>query len=179
VPADTATPIASTLVANAIAPLATQITTLRRARDAAAAAAATARAAQAADEAAYQALFTKPITLTLAAKRFAPADGVVMVTGSPTDPVTVTLELTKRRARKFGLSSTVLAEADGELNGDGGALLTLKPDASVVKRLELRKGTIPATVLAVSGGTQDSKRVTLTVQGLTKPKAKAKARSHG
>ncbi len=176
VPADTATPVANALIANAVAaavaPLNTQIAALRRARAASDTAAATAKAAQAADEAAYQALFTKPITLTLAAKRFAPADGVVMVTGSPTDPVSVTLELTKQRARRFKLSSTVLAEADGELNNDGGALLTLKPDASVVKRLELRKGTIPATVLAVSGGSQASKRVTLVVRGLTKAKAK-------
>jgi len=178
VAADTAAPIANTLIANAVAPLNTQITTLRRARAASDTALATAKAAQAADEAAYQALFTKSITLTLAAKRFAPADGVVMITGSPTDPVSVTLELTKQRARKFGLSSPVLAEADGELNDDGGALLTLKPDASIVKRLELRKGTIPATVNAASGGSQASKRVTLVVQGLSKPKPKAKAKAH-
>ena len=80
------------------------------------------------------------------------------------------------RERLDPVNNTVLAEADGELNGDGGALLTLKPDAAVVKRLELRRGTIPATVLAVSGGSQDSKRVTLTVQGLTKPKPKAHSR---
>ena len=51
-------------------------------------------------ETAYQALLTKPITLTLAAKRFPLGSGVVMVSGSPTDPVDVTLEISKKKAKK-------------------------------------------------------------------------------
>ena len=112
--ADTASSVADTLIANATAPLQRQIDTLTRARAASDRAAATARDAQRLAEAAYQALFTKPIALTLAAKRFALGSGVVMVTGSPTDPVDVTLEIAKKKARKLGLSSNVIAEVAGQ-----------------------------------------------------------------
>ena len=175
--ADTAASIADVLIANATAPLQRQIATLTRARAASDTAAATARAAQRAAEAAYQALFTKPIDLTLAAKRVVPANGlVVMVTGAPTDPVDVTLEIAKRKARKLGLDGPVLAEAQGVLNADGAALLTLKLDEDVVDALTTvpvraargarrtgrraatrpARGVIPARVLAVSGGNEDS-----------------------
>jgi hypothetical protein len=177
--ADTVSAIANVLIANALAPLQRQVTTLQgqvatltRARAASDRAASTARDAQKAAEAAYQALFTKPIDLTLAAKRFAPAGGVaVMVTGSPTDPVTVTLELAKKKARKLGLSDPVLAEASGDIGPDGAVLLTLKPDKDVVKALttvkvrggrgkrakaKVARGRIPVRVEAVSGGNEDS-----------------------
>jgi hypothetical protein len=160
--ADTASAVASALIANATAPLQRQVDTLTRARAASDRAAATARDAQRLAEAAYQALFTKPIDLTLAAKRFAAAGGVAMVTGSPSDPVTVTLELTRRKARKLGLGSNVLAEADGTLNADGAVLLTLKPDKAVLKKLARAKGVVPARVLAVSGGNEDSAEAVLT-----------------
>jgi len=185
--ADTASSIADVLIANALAPLQAQIASLRRARDASDRAAATARDAQRAArdaqrlaEAAYQALFTKPIELTLAAKRFAPGSGVVMVTGSPTDPVHVTLETAKRTARKLGLSDPVLAEVDGEIGANGAVLLTLKPERDVLKALTTvtvrsgrgrgrgraavrpARGTIPATVHAVSGGNEDSAKARLT-----------------
>jgi hypothetical protein len=195
--ADTASSVADALIANATAtataPLQRQITTLQgqvasltRARAASDRAAATARDAQRLAEAAYQALFTKPITLTLATKRFALGSGVVMITGSPTDPVDVTLEITKKKAKKLGLSSPVIAEALGELNRDGAVLLKLKPDPDVLdalaadgargaktkakgkgrgkaaRRAAARKVAIPARVLAVSGGTEDSARAVLT-----------------
>jgi hypothetical protein len=177
--ADTASSIADLLIANALTPLQRQVTTLQgqiatlqsqvasltRARAASDRAATTARDAQRLAEAAYQALFTKPIDLTLAAKRFAPADGVALVTGSPTDPVTVTLEVTKKKARKLGLSSPVLAEANGVIGPDGAVLLTLKPDRSALRKLAARRGrrsVVPATVLAVSGGNEDSAKAILT-----------------
>lgn len=167
--ADTQSSIATALIANATAPLQAQVTSLqaqltalRRARDASDTAAATARAAQAADEAAYQALFTKPIALTLASKRFALGSGVAMVTGSPTDPVDVTLEVSKHTAGVLKLHSRTLAEAEGTLDDDGAVLLTLKPDAAVAKRIAKHRGTLPATVLAVSGGSQDSAVIRLT-----------------
>jgi len=172
--ADTASSIADVLIANATAPLLRQIATLTRARAASDTAAATARAAQRAAEAAYQALFTKPIELRLAAKRFAPANGlVVLVTGSPTDPVDVTLELTRQQARRFRLADRVIAEATGVLDDNGAVLLTLKPDADVVKALttvkvrgaggrrakaKAARGRLPVSVEAVSGGNEDSAR---------------------
>ncbi len=179
--ADTSSSIADTLIANATAPLQRQIDTLTRARAASDRAAATARDAQRLAEAAYQALFTKPITLTLAAKRFALGRGVVMITGSPTDPVDVTLEIARKKARKLGLSSNVIAEVQGELNADGAALLTFKPDQDVLDALAadsaksakvkgrgkaarrvVRRFAVAASVLAVSGGTEDSAKATLT-----------------
>lgn len=174
--ADTATAVDGALIANATAPLQRQITTLTAARATSDRAAATARAAQAAAEAAYQSFFQRPIRLTLAAKRFAPAAGVVMITGSPTDPVHVTLDVTRRQKRSLRLSDTELAAVDGELNDDGAALLAIKPDKGVVDKLERRKGTIAVTVLAVSGGSRASSKAKLTVQGLTAPKPKAKAK---
>lgn len=188
--ADTTSTVADVLISNATAPLQRQIATLTRqvdtltrARAASDRAAATARDAQRLAEAAYQALFTKPITLTLAAKRFALGSGVVMISGSPTDPVDVTLEIARKKARKLGLSSNVIAEVQGELNADGAVLLTFKPDQDVLDALAadsaksakvkgkgrgkaarrvVRRFAIPATVLAVSGGTQDSAKAVLT-----------------
>lgn len=171
--ADTASSIADTLIANALAPLQRQVTTLQgqvasltRARAASDRAAQTARDAQRLAEAAYQALFTKPIELQLAAKRVSPANGVaVLVTGSPTDPVTVTLELTKKKARKLRLADPVLAEATGEIGENGALLLTLKPDKDVARKLAARRGrrsVVPASVLAVSGGNADSAKAIIT-----------------
>ncbi|MGN6189674.1 MAG: hypothetical protein ACTHOE_12315 [Conexibacter sp.] len=167
--ADTASTIADALIANALAPLQRQVTTLQaqvaaltRARAASDRAAQTARDAQKAAEAAYQALFTKPIALRLASRRFAPANGlVVLVTGSPTDPVDVTLGLTKQQARRFRLADRVIAEAAGTLDDNGAALLTLKLDRDVARKLAARRGSrsvVPARVLAVSGGNEDSAR---------------------
>ena len=106
--ADSSSAIAGALIAGAIAPLEAQIATLRRseealrrAKEASDRAAATARAAQAtardaqkAAEEAYQSLFTRPIELTLATRRFTAANGVALVTGSAADPVTITVEVT-------------------------------------------------------------------------------------
>lgn len=168
VAADTASTVADALVADALAPLERQVASLRRQVTTLTRSVRTARDAQKAAETAYQALFTKPIALTLAAKRFAPANGLtVMITGSPTDPVDVTLELTKKQARKLGLDDPVIAEAQGVLDDDGAVLLTLKPDADVVKALttvkargkakkaKAARGVLPVRVLAVSGGNQD------------------------
>ncbi len=107
--ADSSSAIAGALIAGAIAPLEAQIATLRRseealrrAKEASDRAAATARAAQAtardaqkAAEEAYQSLFTRPIELTLATRRFTAANGVALVTGSAADPVTITVEVTR------------------------------------------------------------------------------------
>jgi hypothetical protein len=184
--ADTSSAIATALIASATAPLQRQIDTLTRARAASDRAAATARDAQRLAEATYQSFFTKPITLTLASKRFALGGGVVMITGAPTDPVDVTLEISKKKAKKLGLSSPVIAETLGELNRDGATLITLKPDQDVLdalaadsarsakakskgkgrgkaaRRASARRVSIPARVLAVSGGTEDSARAVLT-----------------
>ncbi|MGB2694997.1 MAG: hypothetical protein WBD55_07405 [Dehalococcoidia bacterium] len=165
--ADTSAPIANALIANALAPLQTQLTTLQKAKDKSDATGAADKAARKVAEDAYSAFFVRPIAITLAAKRFAPQNGVVMVTGSATDPVTVTLDVTKKQKSALGLSSRVLAEANGTIGADGAVLLTLKPDRVIAKRLTKRLATskrpIPVTILAVSGGNEDSATATLTL----------------
>jgi hypothetical protein len=179
--ADTSTPVAAALVAAATAPLEARVASLQRenaalarAKDASDRAAAAARAAQAAAreaqraaEAAYQSIFTRPIALTLAAKRFAPGNGVALITGSATDPVTITVEVTRRQRRALGLPSRVIAEVQGEIGAEGAVLLRLLPDRATARRLRQvlagRRGrTIGVSVLAVSGGNSDAARATLT-----------------
>ena len=184
VAADTSSAIATALIANATAPLQRQIATLTRdnatltrARATADRAAATARAAQRLAEETYQSFFTRPIALTLAAKRFAPNGVVGMITGAPTDPVDVTLELARKKARKLGLPR-VLAETLGEINQEGATLITLKPDADVLAKIAKRPGLLAVTVHAVSGGNEDSARAKLVVPADARAKAK-KAKKKG
>jgi hypothetical protein len=183
--ADTSTPIADALIANALLPLQTQVRTLQgqvtsltRAKATADTRLADATAARRLAEEAYQALFTRPIDLTLAAKRFAPRNGVALITGSATDLVQVTLQVTKKQKTALGLSSRVLATADAEISTEGAALVTLKPDKAVTKRLEQRKGSIPVTVLAVSGGNQDSTTARLVVSGASRQDSAAARHKH-
>ncbi|MDO8211067.1 hypothetical protein [Conexibacter sp. CPCC 206217] len=172
---------AATQVAAATAPLRTQIAglqrdnaTLARAKDvsdraaaAARVALAVAREAQRAAEVAYQSIFTRPIELTLAAKRFAPDAGVALITGSATDPVTVTVEVTRRQRRALRLPSRVIAEVQREIGPEGAVLVRLAPDRATVRRLRQvlsaqRGRTIGVSVRAVSGGNSDAARATLT-----------------
>lgn len=184
--ADTSSSVASALIAGALAPLQAQIAplqaqvatlrsseaSLRRAKEASDRAAATAREAQAAAkeaqraaEVAYQSLFTRPIELTLAARRFAASSGVAMITGAPTDLVSITVEVTSAQRRALRLPSRVLVEADGEIGPDGAVLVRLVPDAATARRLRRalakRKG-IAVSVLAVSSGNNDAASATLT-----------------
>jgi hypothetical protein len=186
VPADSPSPLAGALVAAATAPLQTQLADLSRAKEAvdrsladtraslattrdalttARTALQTARDALRAADAAYQALFLRPIDLSLATKRFAPNGGVALVTGVATDPVTLTVEVTRAQRRALGLSDTVLFETTGEINAEGALLLRLVPDratARTLRRALLKRRTIPVTVHAESGATSDTVRATLT-----------------
>lgn len=178
--ADTSSAIAGALVAAAIAPLEAQIAalrrsedTLRRAKEASDRATATARTAQAAArdaqkaaEEAYQALFTRPIDLSLATRRFSVSDGVALVTGSATDPVSITVEVTRAQRRALRLPSRVLVEANAVIGPDGAVLVRLLPDRATARRLSRalarqRRG-LAVSVLAVSGGNDDAIKATLT-----------------
>jgi hypothetical protein len=122
--ADSPTALANSLIAAAVAPVAQQVTTLKaqvasltKAKTAADAALATEKDARKAAETAYQEQWNRPVNLTLASKRFGSTAGVAaLVTGSINDPVTLTLELTKKRARSLGLSSRILAEETVTIN---------------------------------------------------------------
>jgi hypothetical protein len=178
-PADTAAPIAGALIAGAVAPLDAQIAALRRseatlrsgkeASDRALAAARdalrAARDALRAADAAYQALFLRPIELTLATRRFTLSGGVALVTGVATDPVALTVEVSRAQRRALGLASTVLVEANGEINAEGALLLRLLPDRATARRLRSalarRKRGIAVTVRAESGASSDVVRAVL------------------
>jgi hypothetical protein len=159
--ADTASAIASSLIANAVTPLQKQIDTLTKAKTTAEKASATDKAARKLAEEGYQALFARPLIVTLAAKRFAPSAGVALVTGSVTDPVVVTIEVTKKQKRALGLPSREIVAVNDEIGDQGAVLITLKPDKATLKALAKRKRPIPVTVHAVSGGLQDSIKATL------------------
>ncbi len=182
VAADTQSAIASALISSAVAPLNAQITRLQGEVSTLRRQVATARDAQRLAETTYQSFFTRPIDLTLAAKRFQVPDGVALVTGAPTDPVRITVEVTRRLARRIGLSDVVLVETLGEINAEGAVLITLRPDPETAVLLErwlsppvrkasrgrararaakAAKRSIAVKVLAVSGGNQDSAAATL------------------
>jgi hypothetical protein len=159
--ADTASAIASSLIANAVAPLQKQITTLTKAKEKAEKASATDKAARKLAEEGYQGQYDRPLILTLAAKRFAPKAGVALVTGSVTDPVVVTIEVTKKQRRVLGLPSREIVAVNDEIGDQGAVLIALEPDKATSKALAKRKRPIPVTVHAVSGGREDSIKATL------------------
>ncbi|MDO8187776.1 hypothetical protein Q5424_26675 [Conexibacter sp. JD483] len=184
--ADSSTPLANALVAAATAPLQTQLADLRRAKDAvdrsladtrtsltttrdaltaARTALTTARDALRAADAAYQALFLRPIDLSLATRRFQLGDGVALVTGVATDPVTLTVDVPRGQRRALGLSSTTIVEATGEINAEGALLVRLVPDRAIARKLRralTKRRTIPLVIYAESGATNDTVRATLT-----------------
>lgn len=165
--ADTSSAIATSLIANALAPLQKQIATLQaqvatltKAKAASDKASQTDKAARKLAEDGYQALYARPLIVTLAAKRFAPRGGIALVTGSVNDPVTVTLELTRKQARKLGLPRE-LALTDKVIRDQGAVLVTLKPDSDVVEKIKEIGHPIAVKVHAVSGGLQDSAKATI------------------
>ncbi len=159
--ADTSTAIASALIASATAPLQKQIDTLTKAKTTAEKASTTDKAARKLAEEGYQALYDRQLTVSLAAKRFAPDAGVALVTGTVTDPVVVTVEVTKKQRRALGLPSRVLVEINDEFGPEGAELIVLELDRDTLKKLEKHKRPIPVKVNAVSGGQQDSIKATI------------------
>jgi hypothetical protein len=157
-PADTSTAVASSLIAAAVAPFKKQVTDLQdkvtsltKAKAASDKSLATEKDARKVAETAYQEQYNRPLNLTLATKRVVPANGVaVLVTGSINDPVTLTLELTKKRASALGLRSRVLAETTTFINSQGAAIATLKPTRAAAKAIAKRKAPVSAKVVANS-----------------------------
>lgn len=169
-PADTASAVADSLIANAVAPfqkqvadLKAQVASLTKAKATADAALVTEKAARKEVETAYQAQFDRPVFVTPASKRIGPKNGVaLLVTGSTGDPVTLTLELTKKQAKRLGLRDRVLAETTREFDSQGATIATLKPGKAAAKALKKHhKRSLPVTILAVSGGHEDSAKATL------------------
>jgi hypothetical protein len=184
--ADRSSAVADALISGATRPLQAQITALtaseaalRRGKDSSdralgeakatlattRTALTTARDALRAADVAYQALFLRPIELTLATRRFSLNTGVALITGPTTDPVALTVDVPRGQRRALGLSSTTIVEANGEISGEGALLLRLVPDRETARKLRraLRKRrSIPVTVVAESGAYTDKVRATLT-----------------
>jgi hypothetical protein len=160
-PGDTPGAVAGASIAAVVAPLQSQIATLTKAKAASDKASATDKAARKLAEEGYQGLFARPLIVTLAAKRFAPNAGVALVTGSVTDPVTITVEVAKKQRRALGLPSRDIVTVNDEIGAQGADLITLKPDKATLKALKKHKRAIPVKVHAVSGGLQDSVKATL------------------
>lgn len=169
-PADSSTAIAGALITAAVAPFKEQVaslkdkvTSLTKDKAAAEKSLATEKDTRKAAETAFQAQYNRPLNLTLASKRFTPANGVaVLVTGSINDPVTLTLELTKKRASALGLRSRVLFETTTYINSEGAAITTLKPTKAAAKAIAKHKGSVPVKVLADSSALSASADAKLT-----------------
>ncbi len=159
--ADSSTAIASALIANAVAPLNKEIASLKKAKETAEKATKTATDARKLAEEGYQALYDRPLVLALAQKRFAASAGVALVTGMITDPVVLTIEVTKKQRRALKLPSREIVTVNDEIGPEGATVVLLKPDKDTLKALKKHKRPIPVTVRAVSGGQQDSIKATL------------------
>jgi hypothetical protein len=78
-----------------------------------------------------------------------------------TDPVVLTIEVTKKQRRALELPSREIVAVNDEIGPEGAALVLLKPDKATLKALKKHKRPIPVTVRAVSGGQRDSVKATL------------------
>ena len=166
--ADTKSAIADKLVANAVAPLDKQIAALQKqladltkAKAALDKTAAADKAGRKAAEEGYQAQYTRELKLTLAGKRFVRGNGVALATGGVGDPVTVTLEVGKKQRRALGLPSRELFSEVKEIDDRGVALVTVKVESDVAKKLAKHGKAVPATVRAESGAYAKSTKVKL------------------
>jgi hypothetical protein len=161
--ADGSTAIADKLISAAVAPfekkvagLEEKVATLTKAKADVDKSLATEKDLRKAAETAYQEQYNRAVDVTLAAKRSTSATGVaVLVTGSINDPVTLTLELTKKRAKALGIRDRVLAEKTVFINAQGAAIATLKPTRADAKKLAKGKGA-SVKVLGVSSALSDS-----------------------
>lgn len=172
--ADTASAIANSLIANAVAPLNTQITALtadkaaltadkaaltagkKAAEDLAAANAAAAAAAQADADAARAKLLFGPLKVALDATTFSASaltSGVsVKLTGPAQQPVAVRLHISVNRAKALHLNTTLVASGTARIGADGSATVVVKSSARVAKAIGSLKAKLPLSVDATWGG---------------------------
>ncbi len=166
--ADTQSAIAGALIANAVAPLDKQIAALQKqladltkAKAALDKTAAADKEGRKAAEEGFQAQYNRELKLTVAAKRLTRGSGVVLATGSVGDPLTVTLEVGKKQRRTLGLPSRELFSVVEEIDDRGVALVTVKVEPAVAKKLAKHGKPVPATVRAESGAYAKSAKVKL------------------
>jgi hypothetical protein len=167
---------AANLSSGLVDPLEAQIAGLETAVAAAEAARAAAEAARAAAQAAADAASARlaevmpqltPLSVTLGtsratARRIARRGATATVTGPPLRTVTVRMQISQARAKKLGLRSRTLARKTVTTGADGKAETVLKPNRRTARRLQRLRGTLTATVGAVSGDRSASTRAVIT-----------------
>ena len=70
--------------------------------------------------------------------------------------VRATVTVTQGIARRYGLSSTILATNISRLTADNDKQLNATPRSSIARRLQSRRGSIPATLTVTARGTNGS-----------------------
>lgn len=171
--ADAASAIANSLIANAVAPLQSQVTSLtgqlttaqgqattlqgqlaalQGEKDTLAAAKAAAEDAAAQAEASRAAGEKRQLTLTLAATRVRTPSVVALTTGPVGASATVSLRLTQKRTTALGLDSPQLATVTKPIGAQGALLVTLSPGAAQAAALAKAKGNVALIAEAATGG---------------------------
>ncbi len=149
-PADTASNVTSAVVADATGPLSAQVTSLTAQVGSLVPQLASLTSENAALKAAVPA--KRALALTLTGRKLDPSAVTTMVTGVAGQAVTVKLTLGSAVAKALRLKSATLATRTARINIQGAALISLAAKHSVLKALGKSKGSLTATVTAVSGG---------------------------
>ena len=95
-------------------------------------------------------LAATPLKLTLSSAK-AKTGAKLTVNGQPLKPVKVTVSLKESAARKYKLSSSVLATKTVTTDAGGNAAVTLKLSKAAAKALKSLKGSLAVTAEATSG----------------------------
>ena len=153
--ADTSAAITGEQIAEAQAPLQSQITQLQTGLSSLTAA----KAAVDAQLAAALAPKPRALTLTLSAKQF--DQGVAMVTGQPGTAVTVRARLSAANAKKLKIARTISSKK-ATINADGAALVNLGLTAKAAKAIDKHLPQLKVTVDVTGGGATKAATGTLT-----------------
>jgi hypothetical protein len=160
--ADTASSITSATVADAVAPLNTQVSTLQSQITQLQTGMSSLTAAKAAVDAQLAAALTpKPraLTLKLSAKKF--DQGVAMVTGEPNTAVKVKALLSSANAKKLKISRTISSKSV-KIDATGAALVDLGLSKKAAKAIDKHFPALKVTVEAAAGAVKKTATGTLT-----------------
>jgi hypothetical protein len=146
---------ASAMIANAVAPLNTQIATLTAANLALTTERDELQADLADAVSERDALLNRPLNITLAASN-QKGKVVLMVTGLHNGSVSLKLQISEADRKKLKLPSRTIATATRGLGAQGAFIATLKPGSKAAKAIAARASATKVTVLATSGALTDS-----------------------
>jgi hypothetical protein len=156
--ADASASITTAMIAEAQAPLQTQVGTLQSQVAQMQNQVSTLQAAKAASDAVAQTLVNRPLALTLSAKRF--DQPIAMVTGAAGTAVTVRVLLSSSGAKQLKVSRTIATKSK-TLGAQGAELLTLSLTKTAAKAIKKHGRAMKVTVQAVGGARTDTASGTL------------------